>query len=65
LLALASEGLARVTRRPPLVARGELQFLLWNAVPDSTKAQQELGWRPTPFEVGVQQTLQELGLMNR
>ena len=64
-LALASEGLARVTRRPPLVARGELQFLLWNAVPDSGKAQRELGWRPTPFEVGVQETLQELGLMNR
>ena len=61
-LAAAGETVARIIRRPPLLARGELYFLLWNAAPDSTKAQQELGWRPTPFEDGLRRTLEELGL---
>jgi dihydroflavonol-4-reductase len=64
-LAAGGERLARLTRRPPLVARGELHFVLWNAAPDSTKAQRELGWRPTPFEEGVRRTLAELGLLER
>jgi nucleoside-diphosphate-sugar epimerase len=63
LLARAGEGLARIIRRPPLVARGELHFLLWNAVPDSHKAQRELGWRPTPFEDGLRHTLEHMGLL--
>jgi len=62
-LAGAGEALARVIRRPPLLARGELLFLLWNAAPDSTKAQRELGWRPTPFEEGLRRTLEALGLL--
>ena len=64
-LAAAGEALARVIRRPPLVARGELYFLLWNAAPDSAKAQRELGWRPTPFEDGLRRTLDGLGLLQR
>jgi dihydroflavonol-4-reductase len=62
-LAAVGETIARIIRRPPLVARGELAFLLWNAVPDSSKAQRELGWTPTPFDDGARQTLQELGLV--
>jgi dihydroflavonol-4-reductase len=61
-LAAAGEALARVIRRPPLVARGELTFLLWNPVPDSSRVQRELGWRPTPFAEGLRRTLTELGL---
>lgn len=63
LLAAAGEIVAGATRRPPLLARGELRFLMWNAVPDSGKAQKELGWRPTPFEEGLRQTLGDLGLL--
>jgi nucleoside-diphosphate-sugar epimerase len=63
MLAPAGEALARLTRRPPLIARGELQFLLWNAAPDSAKAQRELGWSATPLEDGLRHTLQELGLL--
>ena len=62
-LAAAGEAAARVTRRPPLVARGELTFLLWNPVPRSEKAQRELGWRPTPFADGLRRTLAERGLL--
>jgi len=64
-LAAGGERVARLTGRPPLVARGELHFVLWNAAPDSAKAQRELGWRPTPFEDGVRRTLAELGLLDR
>ena len=56
-LATAGEGVARIIRRPPLLARGELTFMLWNAAPDSTKAQAELGWTPTPFQEGLRRTL--------
>jgi dihydroflavonol-4-reductase len=62
-LAVAGETVARIIRRPPLLARGELYFLLWNAAPDAGKAQSELGWRPTPFEEGLRRTLGELGLL--
>ena len=63
MLSAAGEAVARVVRRPPLVARGELYFLLWNAAPDSGKAQRELGWRPTPFADGLRATLGDLGLL--
>ena len=61
-LAGAGEAVARVTRRPPLLPKGQLYFLLWNAAPDSAKAQRELGWEPTPIEDGVRRTLADLGL---
>jgi nucleoside-diphosphate-sugar epimerase len=61
-LAAGSEALSRVTGRPPLVSRGQLYFFAWNAAPDSTKAQTELGWKPTRLEEGIRRTLDELGL---
>jgi nucleoside-diphosphate-sugar epimerase len=62
-LAAVGEGAARVIRRPPLLPKGQLHFLLWNAEPDSSKAQRELGWQPTPIEEGVRRTLAEMGLL--
>jgi nucleoside-diphosphate-sugar epimerase len=61
-MAATGEALARVTRRAPPMARGQLQFMLWNAVPDSSKAQRELGWKPVPLEVGVRRTFEETDL---
>lgn len=61
-LAAAGEALSRITGRPPLVSRGQLYFFGWNAAPDSTKAQTELGWTPTPLEEGIRRTLDQLGL---
>jgi nucleoside-diphosphate-sugar epimerase len=52
----------RRSGRPPLVSRGQLYFFAWNAAPDSTKAQTELGWKPTRLEEGIRRTLDELGL---
>jgi dihydroflavonol-4-reductase len=52
-LAAASEAGARRLGIEPLLSRGQLYFLLWNAQPDSSKAQDELGWEPTLLEDGI------------
>jgi nucleoside-diphosphate-sugar epimerase len=61
-LAAAGESLSRIIRRRPLLPRGQLYFLLWNAAPDSSKAQEELGWEPTALDDGVARTLASMGL---
>jgi nucleoside-diphosphate-sugar epimerase len=62
-VARAGAAASRVTGRPPLLPRGQLTFLRWNARPDSAKAQRELGWTPTPLEEGMRRTLAHLGLL--
>jgi dihydroflavonol-4-reductase len=62
-LAAGSEALSRLTRRPPLVSRGQVYFFSWNAHPIAAKAQAELGWQPTSLEAGVQLTLAAMGLL--
>ena len=49
----AGDAIGRATGMRPLLPRGQLHFFLWDAWPDSTKAQEELGWEPTPLEEGV------------
>ena len=56
-MAAAGEAVSRVIRRPPLLARGELEFLRWQARADSSKAQRELGITPTPWHNGVPRTI--------
>jgi nucleoside-diphosphate-sugar epimerase len=56
-MAGAGEALARVTGMKPLLPRGQLHFFRWNAIPDSTRAQEELGWEPTPLEDGLRSVL--------
>jgi dihydroflavonol-4-reductase len=60
-MAAVGEAVARVAGIPPLLARGQLIFFTWDAWPDSTKAQQELGWEPTPIEEGVRVAVAALG----
>jgi len=62
-MAGAGELLSRVIRKPPLLPRGQLHFFLWNAAPDSGKAQRELGWEPTPLDDGLRTTLAGMGLV--
>ncbi len=63
--AALGEGLSRVIRRPPMLARDQLVYFLWQARPDSGKAQRELGWEPTPLEEGLRRTLEEMSLLPR
>lgn len=52
------EAVARVTGKPPLVARGELEFLISHPVPVADRLRDELGISPTPWEEGLKRTLQ-------
>jgi len=57
LIASSGEWISQFTHRPPLIAKGALIFLLWQAIPSSQKAQRELGWKPTPLQEGIRETI--------
>jgi dihydroflavonol-4-reductase len=63
-LATGGELISRAIRRPPLLPTGQLHFLMWDAAPDSSKAQDELGWQPTALEEGLKRTLREMGCLD-
>jgi dihydroflavonol-4-reductase len=63
-VAAVGAGISRVIRRPPLLPRGQLTYILWQARPDSSKAQRELGWKTTPLDEGVRRTLASMGLLD-
>jgi dihydroflavonol-4-reductase len=57
LFAAAGETVSGLTRKPPIVARGQVEFLQCDARPSSRHAQERLGWKPTAFREGVARTL--------
>jgi dihydroflavonol-4-reductase len=63
VFAATGEAVSRVIRKPPMLARGQLHFFQWQARADSSKAQRELGFTPTPLEDGVRRTLEEMDLL--
>ena len=52
------ERVARMTNKPPLIAKSVLLFLERGARPSGARARAELGWSPTPFTTGVERTLE-------
>jgi dihydroflavonol-4-reductase len=56
-LAAAGEGISRVIRRPPLIGRGQLYFLLWQARVDNGKAREQLGVEFRPWRQGIGETV--------
>lgn len=62
VFAAAGEAVSTVIKRPPMLARGQLTFFQWQARADSSKAQRELGFTPTPLEDGLRRTLEAMGL---
>ncbi len=52
--------LARVFGFAPPIAPGELEFVLWQARLDATKAVNELGFRQTPVDEGLRRTVEFL-----
>jgi len=53
-------ALARVFGFVPPVAPGELEFVLWQARLDASKAVNELGFRQTPIDEGLRRTVEHL-----
>ena len=62
VLSGAGELVSRAIDKPPLLPSGQLTFLTWDAAPDSSKAQDELGWEPTALEHGLRRTLEGMQL---
>ena len=60
-LAAGGEAVSRAIRKPPLLPKGQLHFFLWDARPQSGKAQRELGWVPTPLEEGLRAVVSAFG----
>lgn len=56
-VASAGEAISRVIKRPPLLGKGQLQFLQWQARADSSKARKQLGVEFTPWREGVERTV--------
>jgi len=56
-LAGASEGLARLAGVKPILGRGQLHFLLWQARADSSKLRAELGIEPLDWREGIARTV--------
>lgn len=68
VLARLGEPIARVTGRPPLVARDTIAMLAHGMRLDGSKASRELGLRYTPYDEGMRAGLQwywEQGLLMR
>jgi len=57
IVAAVSAPLARAFGFRPLIAPGQLAFLLWNPRIDNGKARRELGFMPKPLEEGVRETI--------
>jgi dihydroflavonol-4-reductase len=56
-LAAAGETASRVIRRPPLLGRGQLHFLLWQARADASKARDDLGVEFRDWREGIRRTV--------
>ena len=56
------EFISNFTNKPPLIPRGQLHFLQWQAIPKSQLAQKELAWQITPLKEGLSRTIDFLRL---
>jgi dihydroflavonol-4-reductase len=58
LASVASETLARLARRTPLLSRPALDIAAVDLVIDASKARTQLGWTPAPLEDRIGQTME-------
>lgn len=56
-IARAGEAVSSVIGKPPLLARGQLEFFQWQARADATKAREQLGIEFLDWREGVERTV--------
>jgi dihydroflavonol-4-reductase len=59
-VAAVGEAVSAITGKPPLLPRGQLHFLQYEAHPVATRAERELAWKPRAFERGLIDTIEFL-----
>jgi dihydroflavonol-4-reductase len=57
VLAGIGEAVASIIKRPPLLPKGQLTFLQYEANPNAERAKRELGWQPRSLTQGVAETI--------
>ena len=57
VVASVGEWISSYTKKPPLLPKGQLEFVQYGSIPSSERAQKDLGWKPRPFEQGLSETL--------
>ena len=57
--AAAGEVLARLTHSLPIMTRDQIDFMTSSPVPETDRAEEELGWQPMSFDVGIRKYLQD------
>jgi dihydroflavonol-4-reductase len=60
IVASIGEGVATLTKRPPLIPKGQLTFMQWCAEPTNAHAREKLGLSFMPLAEGVAETLRYL-----
>jgi len=61
-IASIGEPISRLTGKPPLITKAELSVLRRKGRPNGMKIKKKLGWKTTPFEIGLKSTIKSLEL---
>ena len=59
-IAVAGEAVSNVIGIPPLIPRGQLHFMQWQAQPQNRHATDRLGWEPLSLPDGLERTVKFL-----
>jgi dihydroflavonol-4-reductase len=56
-VASIGEAVSAINKRPPLLPKGQLLFLQYQAIPSAARAERDLDWHPRPLATGLRETI--------
>ena len=65
LIASIGEPISKLTGKPSLITKSELKVLRRKGRPNGMKIRKKLGWKTTPFQKGLKQTIDSLQNTNK